>query len=230
MYQFSLLNALMDGVSETGVTVSKFQEKGNQGLGTFSRMDGELLLLDGTVYKLQAEGKVSVARPEEQIPYGVATAFVPDETRTVTLANKTSVREEIEKIHARATNLFLTYRIVGRFKHLTARTVRGQRYKGQPLTELRDNQYVNDYTDIEAVVVGFRSPESWQGLAVAGDHLHFISRDCTSGGHVLELESDGEVSLGVAVASNIHVELPTSDDFNAAPLKLDEAGIKRSEN
>ena len=42
IYQFSLLNALMDGVSETGITVSKLRSKGNQGLGTFARMNGEL--------------------------------------------------------------------------------------------------------------------------------------------------------------------------------------------
>ena len=230
LYQFSLLNALMDGVSESGVSVASFQQKGNQGLGTFSRMDGELVLLDGVVYKLQAHGQVSVARPDEQIPYGVAIHLVPHETRSVELPDKASVDHVLDHISAsRATNLFLAYRIVGRFRRLTARTVRGQQYRGQPLSELKDHQYVNDYADLDAVVVGFRSPSAWQGFAVAGEHLHFISADRTSGGHVLDLQSDGPVSISFAVASHIHVELPTTDDFNAAPLKLDVRGIERAE-
>lgn len=229
IYQYSLLNALMDGVSETGISVSKFQQKGNQGLGTFSRMDGELLFLDGTVYKLRAGGDISVASPDEQIPYGVCTDFVPDSTKQVALADKTSIEKELEKFKLHATNLFLSYRITGRFTHIKARTVRGQEYKGQPLSELKDNQFVKDYENIEATIIGFRSPKSWQGFAVAGQHLHFISEDHKAGGHILELSSDGEVSMSVAVSSSIHIDLPTSDEFNDAELTLDDAGIKRAE-
>ena len=61
IYQYSLVNALMAGVSDSGITVSQLLEKGNQGLGTFVRMDGELLLLDGKIYQLQAEGKIREA-------------------------------------------------------------------------------------------------------------------------------------------------------------------------
>ncbi|KAJ9226038.1 hypothetical protein DTO207G8_103 [Paecilomyces variotii] len=229
IYQYSLLNALMDGVSETGISVSQFQQKGNQGLGTFSRMDGELLLLDGTVYKLRAGGDITVASPDEQIPYGVCTNFVPDDTKQVILADKTSIEEELEKFKPHTTNLFLSYRIKGHFKHIKARTVRGQEYKGQPLSELRDNQFVRDYENVDATIIGFRSPKSWQGFAVAGQHLHFISQDHAAGGHVLELSSDGEVTMSVAVASSIHIDLPRSDDFNKAKLTLDDAGIKRVE-
>lgn len=219
----------MDGVSETGIPVSKFKQKGNQGLGTFSRIDGELLFLDGTVYKLRAGGDITEASPDEQIPYGVCTNFVPDDTKQVTLGDKSSVEQELEKFKPHATNLFLSYRIVGRFKHIKARTVRGQEYKGQPLSELKDKQFVKDYEDIDGTIIGFRSPKSWQGFSVAGQHLHFISRDHTAGGHVLELSSDGEVSMSVAVASSIHIDLPTSDEFNEAKLMLDDAGIKRAE-
>ncbi|KYG40147.1 hypothetical protein M433DRAFT_9195 [Acidomyces richmondensis BFW] len=60
IYQYSLLNALMDGVCETGIPVSKFTRMGNQGLGTFARMNGELVFLDGKVYQLQACWKGSV--------------------------------------------------------------------------------------------------------------------------------------------------------------------------
>ena len=32
--------------------------------------------------------------------------------------------------------------------------------------------------------------------------------------------------MQMAVASNVHVELPTTDDFNAAKLVTDDAGVK----
>ena len=35
--------------------------------------------------------------------------------------------------------------------------------------------------------------------------------------------------MQMAVASNVHVELPTTEDFNAASLVTDDAGVKSAE-
>ena len=225
LYQYSLLNALMDGVCETGVAVSKFLQKGNQGLGTFVRMNGELLSLDGHVYQLQAEGKVREADLDDQIPFGICTNFVPQATKQVALNDKTAIDRELDEFKQNTANLFMTYRITGYFNRIKCRTVRGQEYKGQPLAELGKKQYVNTYENIEGTIVGFRSPKSWQGFSVAGEHLHFIDRDRNLGGHVLEMTAT-DVTMSMAVASNIHIELPTSDEFNAAKLAMDDEGIK----
>lgn len=228
IYQYSLLNALMAGVSESGITVRKLKSRGNQGLGTFVRMNGELVFLDGKVYQLRAGGDVREADDEDQIPYATTTQFVPQSTFDVTLPDKSTVDKALEDFNAHAANLFITYRIQGRFKMLKCRTVQGQEYKGQPLSELGKKQSVETYNDIEGTIVGFRSPLSWQGFSVAGEHLHFISADRKSGGHILEMSSD-QVQMSVAVARNVHIELPGTDDFNTAKLTVDDAGIKEVE-
>lgn len=191
-------------------------------------MDGELLSLDGTVYQLQSEGRVREASLSDQIPFGMTTNFVPQLTKTVKLENKEAIDRELEAFNKNSTNLFMSYRIKGRFKRIKARTVTGQEYKGQPLSELGDKQFIASYEDVEATIVGFWSPKSWQGFSVAGEHLHFISEDRKAGGHVLELEAES-VEMGMATASNIHIELPTSDDFNAANLVSDDAEIAKVE-
>lgn len=228
IYQYSLLNALMDGVSETGITVKKLISKGNHGLGTFVRMDGELLLLDGKVYQLRANGNIREAGPDDQIPFAVSTNFVPQLRLKVKLEDKSAIDRILDKFEANARNLFITYRIEGVFKRLKCRTVKGQEYKGQPLSELGDKQFVDTYETIDGTIVGFRSPSLWQGLAVAGEHLHFIDKDRKKGGHVLEITAE-DVEMQIAVASNIHIELPTDSDFNNASLALDDAGIKKVE-
>jgi alpha-acetolactate decarboxylase len=58
--------------------------------------------------------------------------------------------------------------------------------------------------------------------------LHFIQDDRKAGGHVLELRAT-QVEMQMAVASNVHVELPTSDDFNKATLVTDDEGVKSVE-
>lgn len=225
LYQYSLLTALMSGISTTGLPVSAFLQKGTHGLGTFTRMDGELLSLDGTIYQLQASGAARIAPEASQIPFGVTTHFVPQATKTVSLPDKDAIDAELSRFAPHATNLFIIYRITGTFSHIKARTVKGQDYPNQPLSELGKTQYVNEYNDIPATVIGFRSPKNWQGFAVAGEHLHFIDEERKVGGHVLEIRGEG-VKIAMAVASNVHVELPTGEDFGEAELTVDDEGIR----
>lgn len=228
IYQYSLANALMDGVSETGITAEKLARMGNHGLGTFARMNGELVFLDGEIYQLQAEGNVRRADSSDIIPFAVSTKFVPQKTAEVTLRNKDDIDHALNDFDNHAKNLFMTYRINGRFDYLKCRTVRGQEYKGQPLSELGEKQSVETYEDVAGTIVGFRTPKNWQGFNIAGEHLHFIQGDRKAGGHVLEIRA-AKVEIQMAVASNVHIELPTSEDFNEASLVTDDAGVKKVE-
>lgn len=228
IYQYSLLNALMAGACEKGTTVEKFSKTGNQGLGTFARMEGELILLDEAVYQLREGGSVHVADQSAVIPFAVSTNFRPRETRTLPLQNKTAIGGALSEHNPHAHNLFLTYRIEGRFEYVKCRTVGGQEYDGQPLSELGDKQSVMEYEDVDGVIVGIRSPVTFQGFSVAGEHSHFIDRDRKVGGHVLELKAKS-VRMSIATASNIHMELPVSDEFDEADLKTDDEDIKNVE-
>jgi len=230
IYQYSLVNALMSGVSSQGITTSRLLEKGNHGLGTFVRMNGELILLDGTVYQLQAGGQVRIADPDDEIPYAIATHFEPQQTHAVRLETKTSIDDTLEIFAKQTNNLFVSYRIDGVFRSMKCRTVKGQEYDNQPLSELGKTQAVANYEEIKGTIVGYRVPEIWQGIFVAGEHMHFISEKRDFGGHVLELSTGGsEVQLGLAVVKDIHIELPTSANFNAAILKTDDQGLKSVE-
>ncbi|KXT01498.1 hypothetical protein AC578_4539 [Pseudocercospora eumusae] len=229
IYQFSLLNALMDGVCETGISASHLASKGNQGLGTFARMNGELLMLDGKIWQLLPGGKTREADAQDRIPFAVCTRFVAQRTKKVELRDKGDVDGVLSLLmDGRARNLFVSWRIEGCFGYLKCRTVRGQEYKGQPLSELGMKQCVEEYESIRGTIIGFRTPKNWQGFGVAGEHLHFISEDRSQGGHVLEVRAK-EVEMKMAVASNVHIELPTSDDFNAASLVTDDEGVKKVE-
>lgn len=216
----------MAGVADTGIKVSEFTKKGNVGLGTFTKIKGELVLLDGNVYQLQASGQIRTAGPDEQLPYAVATKLVPEETRNVRLHSKDDVGEILEDFAKHAGNSFMSYRIDGTFQKIKARTVRGQEYEDQPLSELGDKQAVQEYNDIQGTVVGFRAPDLWQGVTVAGEHMHFIDKARKVGGHVLEMVSGGEVKFQMAIVSNLHIELPTTKKFGDAEMETDDAGVK----
>jgi alpha-acetolactate decarboxylase len=237
IYQYSLVNALMAGISDlkSCISPSTLLSHGTHGLGTFTHIDGELLLLDGTIYRLQAEGTISVVPAtsdlaQDQIPYAVATHFAPTKTVRTKLDSKSAVDAVLERMAPYTHNLFISYTIQGTFSRVKCRTVRGTTSDNQSLAELGQTQFVAEYKDIRGTVVGFRSPANWQGFFVAGKHLHFVSEDRKCGGHVLELVADGEeVEVAMAVVKDVHVELPTSESFDAVEMRTDDEGLKKVE-
>lgn len=230
IYQYSVLNALMDGVCETGIPATKLLTKGNQGLGTFVHMDGELIMLDGTVYQICADGHTRDASSEHDlIPFAMAINFVPELTlENQTILGKHGIDPILQKVVPYSANLFIAYRIEGNFEEMKVRTVRAQQYPGQPLAELSKLQSEFEYKNVEGTIIGFRSPTSWQGLSVAGHHLHFLSKDHTRGGHILAV-SALDVKIEVAKTADLHIELPRDREFNEAKLLLDDEKIKEIE-
>ncbi|KAI9844776.1 MAG: hypothetical protein M1837_005309 [Sclerophora amabilis] len=228
IYQFSILSTLMDGVCETGTTVSELLKFGNQGLGTFAYMDGEMVIVDGKVYQLKSDGTAPEADPQTIVPFATITQFQPSFSRDAYLPEKESIFTLLTDMVPDTNNLFLSIRVEGTFKSITVRTVPPQEYKGQPLSEIGKKQVVRSYENIKGTIVGFRSPTFSQGISVAGGHIHFISADRKCGGHILGLEAD-TASVSVAVISRIHLDLPRDAEFNAAKLERDEAGIKKIE-
>ncbi|KAI4143754.1 MAG: hypothetical protein LQ340_006882 [Diploschistes diacapsis] len=221
----------MSGASTTGIPASDLFPY-TQGLGTFALMDGELILLDGTVYQLQSSGTVRTASASDQIPFAMATTLQPSHVFTASLHSKDVLHQELGRVFPGMNNLFVAYRVEAPrptgWKRLKVRTVSGQKYPGQPLSELGESQKVLEYRDVRGTVVGFRSPANWQGIGVAGEHLHFISEDRGFGGHVLEMEVDG-AEVQAALVADLHVQLPRTEEFNEAKLTVDDGGIRKVE-
>lgn len=111
-------------------------------------------------------------------------------------------------------------RLDGLFKTITVRTAAGQTEPRQPMIEVGKNQVAFSFENVRGTLVGFRQPHYMQGIGIAGDHLHFITEDRQQGGHVLALESDGELEVKAAQMFKMTLELPKGDEeFNEALLR-----------
>ena len=80
------------------------------------------------------------------------------------------------------------------------------------LAEVTSHQVETVARDIGGTVVGFWTPAIYQGIAVAGLHLHFLSEDRSIGGHVLDLAAKSG-DLHVAAFARFDLHLPTDDLF-----------------
>ena len=79
-YQVSLLQGLTFGDYHGSVSVKALKGKGDTGLGTFDGLDGEMIMVDGSVYKAKGDGTVELADNSETIPFCGITSLLCDET------------------------------------------------------------------------------------------------------------------------------------------------------
>lgn len=71
--------------------------------------------------------------------------------------------------------------------------------------------------DRSGVIVGFWMPRIYQGISVAGLHVHFLSEDRLIGGHVLDVDIDRAV-LRVSAFAQFSLRLPLDEEFLATEL------------
>jgi alpha-acetolactate decarboxylase len=230
--QVSLLQGLTFGDYNGSVPVSRLKELGDIGIGTFDALNGELIMLDGTVYRAAHDGTIEKVSDEETIPFSNVTFFDADET--VKLANIDSVntlKSELDKkVKELGENYFYMIRAEGTYSIMKVRSELNQTKPYKPLAEvLETDQTFFDYENIKGTVVGLYCPEYMEDLNAVGWHFHFISDDRKAGGHVLDLSAD-EIDVSMDRTDNFSMVLPDNDMFNNFDLTVDQSeDIKKVE-
>lgn len=221
IYQYSVMSALMAGVATTGIPLPTLLKQGDHGIGTFTYMQSELILIDGIAWQVNGDGSiVALDRTDVaiELPFAMVTRFSPTLQMRVSVSGKASFAAMLAHLLPDAGNLFVAVRLQGQFRSVVVRTSLGQSFPGQALPDAEKNQAVFALEGA-GVVVGFRSPRFIRGVGVAGLHFHFASHvGGHGGGHVLEMEGD-DVELQAAVVTKVHLELPAEDtEYNTAVL------------
>ena len=187
LVQVSTLHALLEGVYDGPTRIESLQRSGDLGLGTFNALDGELAMVDGIVYRIDARGEVSRPQATEQTPFACVTFFQADQTLHPPVGlNLAGLQTWIDQRLA-TLNLPYAIRIRGRFAAVKTRSVPAQTKPYPRLVEVAKKQPTFEFRDVQGVLVGFRLPDYFEGINLTGYHLHFLTADRTGGGHLLGL-------------------------------------------
>ena len=221
LYQVSLLNALMLGEYDGVVSVGQLKQKGDVGIGTFDALDGEMIMLDGVVYKARYTGKVVVQNDTETVPFGAVTWFdvdfpaLPVQSVSNIEGIKTLLDSSLEDFNA-----FYVAVLEGEFSMVHVRSVPEQIKPYPRLSAIAAKQPEFFYEDLEGTIVAFRCPDYVEGINLPGWHLHFLSADKTKGGHLLDAQIiTGEVQMDVI--REFDLVLPQSASFAARDVAHD---------
>lgn len=225
VFQTSTLEALLHGAYLGDVTVAELARRGDLGLGTFDALDGELIAVDGVVYRAAEDGTVTLAEPGRRCPFAVVTRFVPRVERHVGELGFDALLALLDRDVPRA-GVCSAVRLDGAFAHVRLRSVPAQRPPWRTLDQVLAEQRITDADDVTGTVVGFRFLPSAAGLDVAGFHLHFISADRRFGGHLLSCRTRAAVAA-LDFDADLDLELPPGVALPTADADL--GGLARLE-
>jgi acetolactate decarboxylase len=204
LFQYSTLDTLMAGVYDGDITAGELKQHGDFGLGTFNTLDGEMVVLDRTVYQVRSDGVAYSVADSVKSPFAVVTEFEADQTIEVDQALDCAGLQSYLDSRLPSLNVPYAVKISGVFAQAQTRSVPSQTKPYRPLAEVVKTQSTFDFTDVSGVMVGFRLPAYMAGVNAAGYHLHFLTADRKAGGHVLscqvqnvkaELDLTGEWSM-----------------------------------
>jgi acetolactate decarboxylase len=75
LFQSSPIVALLNGVMNDNFTVGEIIKNGDFGLGTFNGVDGEMIVLDVKVFRVDNNGKITVPNKLTCTPFVSVTFF-----------------------------------------------------------------------------------------------------------------------------------------------------------
>ena len=221
LYQVSTATALVEGIYQGAVRVGTLREHGDLGLGTFENLDGEMVIVDGHCFQVRSDGSVRECDDDVLSPFAVITWFAPEEA--VTLAQCPDLRHLTSRFDTLrpSENFFFALRVDGHFDYVHTRAM-CRTEEGVPLVQAAAVQPEFELHDVSGTLVGFWTPEYAKTLNVPGYHLHFVSADRTSGGHLLQCHGTN-LRLQIQREGDYHIALPETEDFFKADLRRDPA-------
>lgn len=214
--QFAVLDALLVGAYESGIGVGEVRALGDFGIGCVDHLGGEVIVLDGEVFECTVDAPPERMTDEQILPF-VDVCPGPDASvEAVRDADLAALTAQVEAGLA-SRNLFHAVRLDGEFASVRVRVTPRQRHPFRPLADVTRSQIETVLEGVRGTVVGFWAPAIYQGVTVAGLHMHFLAEDRRSGGHVLDV-TVADAALRLSAHARFDLRLPTDPVFLSTEL------------
>ena len=219
VFQVSTSTAITKGLFKGCATIAEMKRHGDFGLGTFEDLDGEMILFEGHAYQARAGGVVVEAPDTALTPFATVTKFTPEhQVELDNVRSQADLEERLDRLRP-SENFFVGIRIDGRFDRIELRAA-CKAAPGENLVAATSHQSEFAFDDIDGTLVGFWSPGHARTMAISGYHLHFISKDRTKGGHLIDVAARC-LTAQLHLETDFHVAVPETAQFLSADLRDD---------
>ena len=219
IFMSSPINAILEGFYETNLTMAELKKKGDFGIGTFNDLDGELILIDGSVYQMDISGNVCMVDDDVKTPFATACFFKPSSHEVIRNRLDHEAFNRFLDVCLPSRNMMHAIRVNGFFSRMRTRSVpRTANYT--PLVEATALQKESEFENVRGTLVGFFTPDFVPSINVPGYHFHFITENRKHGGHLLECDIDDGL-LEIQFYSRLDLNFPITIDYLCADFDRD---------
>jgi acetolactate decarboxylase len=213
--QISAIDALLAGDYDGSVTLKELSTLGDHAIGTFDALDGEMIMIDKTVYQVKSDGKAY--KPDQNIktPFASVVTFDPDLQFTIDHISDLASFEKAVAQNIPNKNLPCAIKIKGSFPYVKTRSVPAQKKPYKTLAQVVKTQPTFELTNVQGTIFGFYLPAAMKGLNVCGLHLHFLTADKTAGGHILDFKSEN-LTVKIDTLNTVKIIFPADTQFFAS--------------
>lgn len=206
LFQASTISALQAGVFDGDLPITALKRHGDFGVGTFNALDGEMVMVDGEIYQIKADGRTQIAADGLYTPFAAVTFFAADQTALIDKALACSALQahldmllpDLERPYA--------IKLTGEWAILTLRAPLPEEQPYPTLAEALADQVVFEFTQDSGTMVGFRLPDYLNGVNSIGYHFHYLSADRQRGGHVLDCQA-GALTIEIDQIDDVQIDL-----------------------
>jgi acetolactate decarboxylase len=216
LFQVSTTGTLVAGLFGGAVSAAVILQHGDFGLGTFEALEGEMIVVDGRVYRAKGDGEVREADRDALAPCAVVTRFEPDIDMTIPAA------PTLQRLHAlcdaarASSTLFCAVRLDGRFDSVLTRAV-PLAQENTRFVDAAKMQHAFTFNDVDGTLIGIWSPGVSRALSAPSYHFYFLSKDRTKGGYLLECASR-ELRLRLGKLTGFHLAVPPNGMLSKAGM------------
>ncbi len=222
MYQVSTLQALALGYTKSVIDVQELRKHGDTGLGTYEGVDGEMIMVNGHCYRAKDDGAVEEVADDMGVPFSsVCKLEGRREFQMGYIESVDELKKQLNNLieeHFGLNSMHMV-RIDGDFELVDARSESGYFAMHVTLKDMLDiTQKAFCFEEVEGTLICVYYPDYMDGINAAGWHFHFISKDCTKGGHVFDIKMNKGKGRMDKI-SQIEIQLPSEPGFDTYALK-----------
>ncbi len=216
--QNSTISALSAGVYDGYTTFGTLRRYGDFGIGTFDRLDGEMIAVEGNFYQIRDNGLAYPVSDSMKTPFAAVTFFSPEIKLNLPKGLSYNELRDRQSYYIDSPNMFYAIKIQGAFSSLKVRSVPAQDPPFRRLDHvLATEQKVYEFSLVKGTMVGFFCPQYASGINAPGFHFHFITDERNAGGHVLDFVVE-EAVMEMDEKADIFLSLPLSNAFRKSKL------------
>ena len=223
LHHFNFRTAFMSGYYEGEFTLGEMLNKGDFGLGTFNNLDGEMIVLDGKVYRATTDGLAEeVTGLTEKTPSAMVTFFEPDQQVALTNLTRDKLIDWIAENLDTKRDMY-ALKVTGSFKVMKARSQHPVYEKPFPqIEEIVDNMVYHDLEEVTGTLVGFQLPPYLDNVNYPGLHFHFVGNAAKQEGGCAPGFSIHKATLSIMKLHSFSVDVPQTSNYYALDLDKDK--------